>query len=152
MQVNFESRDPEGAKLRNIVLSRLRAVTKRFSAVVPRATVQLLRHLSTRKDFSVFEEALPVLGEDGTLARSVDPDSPARGKVRAKTGTLYFENTMNNRELLTSKALAGYLTTAKGRRLAFAMFVNGTHLPDATETRREGRTLGKLCEIVYGEF
>jgi hypothetical protein len=41
MQVNFESRDPDGARLRNIALARLRAVTKRFSAVVPRATVQL---------------------------------------------------------------------------------------------------------------
>ena len=41
MQVNFESRDPEGAKLRDVALARLRAVTKRFSTVVPRATVQL---------------------------------------------------------------------------------------------------------------
>ena len=124
----------------------------RSDYTTPRATVQLLRYMSTRKDFPVYEDGLPVLGEDGTLARAVDSESPARGKVRAKTGTLYFENTLNNRELLVSKALAGYLTTAKGRRLAFTMFVNGTHLPDATETKREGRTLGKLCEIVYGEL
>ena len=41
MQVSFESRDPEGAKLRTVALRRLLFVTKRFSAVVPRATVQL---------------------------------------------------------------------------------------------------------------
>ena len=41
MQVNFESRDPEAAKLRDVAVDRLRFVTRRFSAMVPRATVQL---------------------------------------------------------------------------------------------------------------
>jgi D-alanyl-D-alanine carboxypeptidase/D-alanyl-D-alanine-endopeptidase (penicillin-binding protein 4) len=57
---------------------------------------------------------------------------------------------MNARHFLTSKALAGYMTTTKERKLAFAMFVNHTHLPRSTDTVREGRVLGKLCEIVYG--
>ncbi len=41
MQVNFESRDPEAVQLREVAVSRLRFVTRRFSAMVPRATVQL---------------------------------------------------------------------------------------------------------------
>jgi D-alanyl-D-alanine carboxypeptidase/D-alanyl-D-alanine-endopeptidase (penicillin-binding protein 4) len=56
---------------------------------------------------------------------------------------------MNNRFLLNSKALAGYLTTASGRRLAFAMFVNNTHIDKPSDTSREGETLGRLCEIIY---
>jgi D-alanyl-D-alanine carboxypeptidase/D-alanyl-D-alanine-endopeptidase (penicillin-binding protein 4) len=121
----------------------------RADYTTPRATVELLRYMSTRPDFATYEAALPVLGQDGTLATAVPPDSPARGKVSAKTGTLYWENTMNGSFILTSKALAGYMTTAKGRRLALAMFVNHTHISKASETAREGRTLGKLCEIIH---
>lgn len=123
----------------------------RADYATPRATVQLLRFMSKRPDFAVYESALPVLGTDGTLATVVGPDSPARGHVQAKTGTLFWDNTMNGRFLLTSKALAGYMTTARGRRLAFAMFVNNTHLQKATDTAREGRTLGRLCEIIFAD-
>jgi D-alanyl-D-alanine carboxypeptidase/D-alanyl-D-alanine-endopeptidase (penicillin-binding protein 4) len=107
--------------------------------------------MATLPNFETYESALPVLGIDGTLAQSVKPDSPARGKVHAKTGTLFWDNTMNDRYLLTSKALAGYMTTSHGQRLAFAMFVNNTHIQKASETTREGKTLGRLCEIVYAD-
>jgi serine-type D-Ala-D-Ala carboxypeptidase/endopeptidase (penicillin-binding protein 4) len=56
-----------------------------------------------------------------------------------------------DRGLLTSKALAGYMTTASGRKLAFAAFVNGVHMKDGVDTKRVGRDLGTLCEIVHGE-
>jgi D-alanyl-D-alanine carboxypeptidase/D-alanyl-D-alanine-endopeptidase (penicillin-binding protein 4) len=152
---------PEGLRLQHDFLGRAGVAVdtisfgggaggSRADYTTPRAAVELLRHMATRPDFAVYEAALPVLGVDGTLAAVVKPDSPARGKVHAKTGTLSFENTLNARHLLTSKALAGYMTTTKERRLAFAMFVNHTHLPKSTDTTREGRVLGKLCEIVYG--
>jgi len=51
--------------------------------------------------------------------------------------------------VLTSKALAGYMTTAVGRNLAFAIFVNNSHLDKAADTTRVGKTLGRLCEIIY---
>jgi serine-type D-Ala-D-Ala carboxypeptidase/endopeptidase (penicillin-binding protein 4) len=118
--------------------------------VTPRATVVLLRHMASRKDFAAYKEALPVLGVDGTLAKAVGKDSPARGKVFAKTGTLYWENTGGGAYLLTSKALAGYATAANGRELAFAMFVNNLPVADGeTAPRRIGETLGKLCEILH---
>jgi D-alanyl-D-alanine carboxypeptidase/D-alanyl-D-alanine-endopeptidase (penicillin-binding protein 4) len=114
-----------------------------------RATVQLLRYMDRHKDCAAYRAALPILGVDGTLAAAVPPDSPARGKVKAKTGTLIWHNTMNDRFLLGSKAMAGYLTTAKGRTLAFAMFVNQAHLPRPSDAARDGKVLGKLCEIVH---
>jgi len=49
----------------------------------------------------------------------------------------------------TSKALAGYLTTASGRRLAFALYLNNVHLKSSDETTRAGQTLGRICEIAY---
>jgi serine-type D-Ala-D-Ala carboxypeptidase/endopeptidase (penicillin-binding protein 4) len=116
--------------------------------VTPRATVQLLRHFATRPDAAAFKAALPILGVDGTLAEAVGPESAARGKVFAKTGTYFVDNTLRGRFVLTSKALAGYLTTSSNRELAFAMFVNNVHLDQAAETARIGKTLGRLCEII----
>ena len=58
---------------------------------------------------------------------------------------------LDGKAVLTSKAIAGYMTTAKGKRLAFAAFVNGVHMKDGIDVRRLGGDLGKLCEIVHVE-
>ena len=84
--------------------------------------------MAARPEFSAFEAALPILGRDGTLARAVAADSPARGHARAKTGTYSVENGLNGTVVLSSKALAGYLETASGRPLIFAAFVNNVPL------------------------
>jgi serine-type D-Ala-D-Ala carboxypeptidase/endopeptidase (penicillin-binding protein 4) len=120
----------------------------RADLVTPKATVQLLRYMSTRPDFAGFEAALPVLGKDGTLA-AISKNHAAAGKVMAKTGTYVVDNSLNGTGLLTSKALAGYITTQKGRKLAFAVFVNMTHLREGEKSSREGEALGRICEIVY---
>jgi serine-type D-Ala-D-Ala carboxypeptidase/endopeptidase (penicillin-binding protein 4) len=119
--------------------------------VTPRATVQLLRAMASRPAFAAYEASLPVLGVDGTLAKSVGLDSPARGRVKAKTGTLVWDDGMNGRFFLASKALAGYLETRSGRRLAVAFFVNKTFVDSPDQTAREGKMLGRLCEIVVVE-
>jgi D-alanyl-D-alanine carboxypeptidase/D-alanyl-D-alanine-endopeptidase (penicillin-binding protein 4) len=118
-------------------------------SITPRATVKLLRALAKRPDYPVFRAGLPILGVDGTLHDAVAPDSPARGKVLAKTGTLMWQDVMNDRLILRSKALAGTLTTATGRELIVAMFVNDVPLPKGVQTTREGKVLGKLCEIIH---
>jgi len=115
----------------------------------PRMNVTLLRYLSTRPDFAVFERALPILGVDGTLTDDVTPKSPARGKVRAKTGTLYWSNLANDHFLLTSKALAGYLTAKSGRELVISFVVNGVPIDNPTGTKAIGKVLAHLCEIVH---
>jgi D-alanyl-D-alanine carboxypeptidase/D-alanyl-D-alanine-endopeptidase (penicillin-binding protein 4) len=117
--------------------------------VTPRATVQLLQGMAKRPEFAAYKAALPVLGVDGTLVDVVGGDSPARGKVYAKTGTYGDNDLLNERMLLRSKALAGVTTTANGRTLYVAMFVNDVPLPKGTEPTREGKVLGKLCEIIY---
>ena len=118
-------------------------------AVTPRATIQLLRALAKRPDYPTIDAGLPILGVDGTLASAVPPTSPAKGHVRAKTGTLFWRDLMNDRNLLTSKALAGTMTTASGRALVFCLFVNEVPLPKAVLPAREGKVLGRLCEIIY---
>jgi D-alanyl-D-alanine carboxypeptidase/D-alanyl-D-alanine-endopeptidase (penicillin-binding protein 4) len=119
--------------------------------VTPRATVQLLRAMAARPDFPVYRDALPILGVDGTIATAVGADSPARGRVHAKTGTLVWEDPMNERLLLASKALAGYMQTSKGRWLAFAFFLNKTYGKQVTIAVEQGRVLGRICEIIVRE-
>lgn len=121
----------------------------RADYTTPAATVQLLRHMATRPDFDAYRRAMPRLGIDGTLAKSVGADSPAKDKVFAKTGTLYWDNVMNNGSLMTSKALAGYLTTAKGDTLAFALFVNNAPLRSGLTTTTAGKDLGRIAELLY---
>jgi D-alanyl-D-alanine carboxypeptidase/D-alanyl-D-alanine-endopeptidase (penicillin-binding protein 4) len=109
--------------------------------------------MTERSSFSVFLNALPILGVDGTLAEAVPTSSPARGRVRAKTGTYVIHNPYTDSLLLTSKALAGYLEAKSGRKLAFAIFVNNVPPAPDDDGRplavRHGQTLGRLCEVLY---
>lgn len=152
--------DAEGLKLERAFLAKAGVDVETISFgggaggarsdyVTPEATVQLLRYMATRPDFATYERALPIIGVDGTLAKACSAESPVKGKVQAKTGTLVWDNLLLDRGLLTSKAIAGYLTTKSGKRYAFAVFVNGVHLKDGVDTKHVGRDLGKLCEIVH---
>jgi D-alanyl-D-alanine carboxypeptidase/D-alanyl-D-alanine-endopeptidase (penicillin-binding protein 4) len=84
----------------------------RRNLVSPAATVQLLRFMDHHRYASVYRQALPVAGVDGTL-RSRMRDTPAAGNARAKTGTLRYVN-----------SLSGYVTSAAGERFAFSLFLN----------------------------
>jgi D-alanyl-D-alanine carboxypeptidase/D-alanyl-D-alanine-endopeptidase (penicillin-binding protein 4) len=117
--------------------------------VTPRATVQLLTLLAARPDFPTFQACLPVLGLDGTLTDVVSKKSPARGNVFAKTGTYTDSDLLNQRLYLRSKSLAGVMTTANGRKLAFAVFVNDVPLAKGVEPAREGNMIGRICEVFY---
>jgi D-alanyl-D-alanine carboxypeptidase/D-alanyl-D-alanine-endopeptidase (penicillin-binding protein 4) len=152
----------DGMRLQGRVLARLgvdlRAVSLQSGAgggngdkVSPRAAVGLLQAMRKRRDWPAYQACLPVLGIDGTLAGVVGKDSPARGKVRGKTGTYTDPNLLLGRTHLRSKALAGVMTTARGRALLFALFVNDVPLAEGVQPGREGKALGRLCEILYQE-
>lgn len=105
--------------------------------VSPRFLVDYLRYMARRTDFPYFYRALPIGGVDGTLAlRCSHPD--LRRRVRAKTGTLVYRGSFNDRWIYLSKALAGYLDpTGEDRpeeRLAFAILIANT----VTEDRQRG--------------
>ena len=117
--------------------------------VSPRATVQLLQGMAKRPEWKAYKAGLPVLGIDGTLSEVVKADSPARGKAFAKTGTLIWYDTVNERFLLKSKALAGTMTTKAGTELFMCIIVNNVPLPQFVSSSREGKVLGHLCELLY---
>jgi D-alanyl-D-alanine carboxypeptidase/D-alanyl-D-alanine-endopeptidase (penicillin-binding protein 4) len=76
------------------------------------STVQLLQFMDKHRYAAVFRDALPIAGVDGTLRNRLK-GTPAENNLRAKTGSLSSAN-----------SLAGYVTTAAGERLAFAIMVN----------------------------
>jgi len=85
----------------------------RYSLVTPEQTISLLKFLYQRFPLSYeYISALPVSGRDGTLQKRFRIPSQ-QGFVRAKTGTMAGIN-----------SLSGYLYTANGHTLAFAMFIN----------------------------
>lgn len=120
----------------------------RADYTTPRATIQLLKYMTTRPDFAAYRQGLPRLGVDGTLAKAVAADSPAKDKVLAKTGTLYWDNGMNGKTLLTSKALAGYMNTPNGDTWIIAIFINNAPLRDGMTTTTVGKDLGRICELL----
>jgi len=84
----------------------------RGNLVTADATLRLLTYMNRHPHGYTFREALPVAGVDGTL-RNRMKGTAAMNNVRAKTGTLS-----------SATSLSGYLFTAAGERLAFALFIN----------------------------
>ena len=84
----------------------------RGDMITAEATVQLLTFMSKHRYANVFRDSLPIAGIDGTL-RNRMRGTPAENNVRAKTGSLS-----------SASSLAGYVTTAAGEKLAFAIMVN----------------------------
>ncbi len=109
-----------------------------------------MTHWSTRPDFQVFFNALPILGKDGTLAK-IQTGSPAAGHVHAKTGTFGSEDKLNANMMLNGKGLAGYVDTKSGPRMAFAAYVNHVHLPPDPEAAQAvaGQALGAFAAAAY---
>jgi D-alanyl-D-alanine carboxypeptidase/D-alanyl-D-alanine-endopeptidase (penicillin-binding protein 4) len=105
--------------------------------IAPRALTQLLAYASRQPWGAAWRETLPVAGVDGTLAKrfrkSPAPDSPLRGRLWAKDGTLSEVN-----------ALSGYLTTASGKTLAFSILVNG-HRPGS---KAEVQAIDRIAEAI----
>jgi D-alanyl-D-alanine carboxypeptidase/D-alanyl-D-alanine-endopeptidase (penicillin-binding protein 4) len=90
--------------------------------VTPRAMAQLLAYAAKQPWFAEWKAALPVGGEDGTLA-SRFPDPPLKDHLFAKTGTLG-----------ESRALSGYLDAASGKQVIFSIMVDD-HAPGSSADR-----------------
>jgi D-alanyl-D-alanine carboxypeptidase/D-alanyl-D-alanine-endopeptidase (penicillin-binding protein 4) len=100
------------------------------SELSPRQMISVLE--TAYRDFRIFPDlssSLSIAGVDGTLRRRMRK-SPARGLVRAKTGTLA--------RVIT---LSGYAGSDTGRPIAFSVFVNDLPKRKRWSARREARGL-----------
>ncbi len=117
----------------------------------PDFMVRYLTFFSKQKDFALFHQSLPILGRDGTLFK-IQVNSPAAGHVQAKTGTYAVGDALNNNVLVTGKGLTGYMETARGEHLAFALYANMIAVPkDDPEAVQNtvGQALGEIAAAAY---
>jgi len=117
--------------------------------ISPRSAAGLLTLMTKRPYAEKYVNALPILGVDGSLATSCSPDSPARGRVYAKTGTTGTYDPLNNRGILLAKSLAGYVDTKNGKRLVFAIYVNNVPFENVDDMMATGNDLGSIAEAIY---
>lgn len=114
----------------------------------PGFMVRYLAMVARQPWAAAFQEALPVLGRDGTLAL-VQRTAPGAGQVRAKTGTYAKPDPLNRRTLVTGKGLAGYVTTKGGRRLAIALYVNNLAVAQGDPADVAGQALGEIASLAW---
>lgn len=151
--------------LENAILNKLNLDTSHISIndgsgglignlISPRAIVSLLLNIKKDAIFPFFYDALPILGIDGTLSDAINPDSPARGKVFAKTGTALLGSMLHNKStFLDAKALAGYIKIDNKVKLAFAIVVNNAvyaRMPnEMLLLKKVTSDFGKIAELIY---
>jgi D-alanyl-D-alanine carboxypeptidase/D-alanyl-D-alanine-endopeptidase (penicillin-binding protein 4) len=100
--------------------------------ISPRAFTQLLTYASRQPWGAAWRSTFPIAGKDGTLEGRFR-NSPLKGKLWAKTGTLN-----------ETSALSGYLTAASGKTIAFSILVNGRR----PGSHAEVAAMEKICEAI----
>jgi serine-type D-Ala-D-Ala carboxypeptidase/endopeptidase (penicillin-binding protein 4) len=100
--------------------------------IAPRAITKLLTYAAGQSWGAAWRATLPIAGVDGTLSGRFK-NSPLKGKMWAKTGTLNETN-----------ALSGYMTTSSGKTLTFSIMVNG-HRP---ESNVERQAMDRIAEAI----
>ncbi|MGB6984619.1 MAG: D-alanyl-D-alanine carboxypeptidase/D-alanyl-D-alanine-endopeptidase [Candidatus Aquilonibacter sp.] len=119
----------------------------------PDFMVHYLAWIHTQSWYNDLHNGLPILGVDGTLF-NIQNDSPAAGKVFAKTGTFGVFDALNNDGMVTAKGLAGYMTTRSGHHVAFAFYINRTSgsfsiYDDKDLTHENGELLGAMATATW---
>ncbi len=100
--------------------------------IAPRAYTRLLSYAARQPWGTAWRGTFPIAGVDGTLEGRFR-NSPLKGKLWAKTGTLN-----------ETSALSGYLTAASGKTVAFSILVNGRR----PGSHAEVPALEKICEAI----
>jgi D-alanyl-D-alanine carboxypeptidase/D-alanyl-D-alanine-endopeptidase (penicillin-binding protein 4) len=104
----------------------------RLNLVTPATVVKLLRYMYSGPQRDDWISLLPVAGRDGTLANRFG-ESPAAGRVHAKTGSLSHVS-----------ALSGYAQRNNGSWVAFSILVNNYNAP-AAEVRG---VMDRICNLI----
>src|SRR5262249_45886707 len=115
----------------------------------PRTVTQLLRYMATRPDFRAYYDAQPVLGVDGSEKFSLPANSPAAGKIAAKSGTAVAGAALHGRLLVMARGNAGYMTTRSGRELVFAVYVMYVPMNQVEDVFALAQEVGGIAAIIF---
>ena len=108
----------------------------RYNYLTADALITALTHVNRDNTLrGPFELSLPIAGRDGTLAGRMT-GTPAEGNVHAKTGA------MSN-----VRTLAGYVTTADGEPLVFAILANNFEAPGDTVVKTIDAMVVRLAQF-----
>lgn len=107
----------------------------RNNAISPRQLVDALFAAQRSPYFRYFYESLPLSGLTGTLKKAMK-GTPAQGRIHAKTGTI-----------AGVKSFAGYAHTLSGKRVIFAIIVNGFYCRPKVIKKRLEAVLVRMAEI-----
>lgn len=119
--------------------------------ITPENAVEVQAIMAARPDAEAWRDTMPILGVDGSLA-DVQTDSPAAGKVFAKTGTLLGGDPFNGRYRLATKALGGVMDTEGGRHLAFTIIVNQGFATDIEGVFQANDDVGKVAALIQQAY
>ena len=89
----------------------------------PRTVTTLLRLEAKGRDAKPYHDALPILGVDGSEKDTVPATSRIAGKAFLKSGTTVAGDMMNQRAIIMTRGLAGYMKGKSGRDLVAAIYV-----------------------------
>lgn len=117
----------------------------RHNLISARTMMQVLQYIALNDQQLNFISLLPLAGHDGTLQyRAGLHQAGVNGKVSAKTGAL--QGVYN---------LAGFITTARGEKLAFVQFLSGYAVsPEEQRSRRVplARFESRLYKEIYQQY
>lgn len=98
----------------------------------------------------VLQDALPILGKDGTLA-NVLTDSPAAGKIRMKTGNRVV-GTAAEQIIVLGNSLAGYIEANSGRQLVFMVGVSNVPIATPAEFEKVTADQAQMAVAIQQAF
>lgn len=113
--------------------------------------VQIQTIMAERPDAERWRDTMPILGVDGSLA-IVQTDSPAAGKVFAKTGTLVGGDALNGRARIGTKALGGVMETKSGRNVAFTIIMNQGFAADIDGVFQANDDVGAVAAAIQQAY
>jgi serine-type D-Ala-D-Ala carboxypeptidase/endopeptidase (penicillin-binding protein 4) len=117
----------------------------------PRTVTTLLRKEAAARDAAPYRHALPVLGVDGSEKDTVPATSRIAGKAWLKSGTTVAGDGMNQRAIVMTRGLAGYMKGKSGRDLVVAIYVDDVPLGDdmVPQLLKVIEDQGVILEYVY---
>jgi D-alanyl-D-alanine carboxypeptidase/D-alanyl-D-alanine-endopeptidase (penicillin-binding protein 4) len=107
----------------------------RYDYVSPETIIHVLDAMRRDTAFTVFYDALPIAGVDGTI-RSRMRGTPAAANVRAKTGSV-----------AQARSLSGYVRTLDGDTLMFSILANNWSVPAGRVTAAADSIAARLASF-----